>query len=157
MMRSEDEHWMQHAVALARYSATLDEVPVGSVVVLDQAIIGRGHNQPITSNDPSAHAEVMAIRDACIKMDNYRLPNATLYVTLEPCLMCVGTIVHARIKRVVFSAREPKAGAVCSRCAGFELEHLNHRVEWSEGICAGESATLLSEFFKAKRRLARSI
>lgn len=155
-MRSEDEHWMQHAIALARYSATLDEVPVGAVVVLDQAIIGRGHNQPITLNDPSAHAEVMAIRDACIEMDNYRLPNATLYVTLEPCLMCVGTIVHARIKRVVFSAREPKAGAVCSRCAGFELEHLNHRVEWSEGACAGESATLLSEFFKTKRRRARS-
>lgn len=156
-MRSEDEHWMQHAVALARYSATLDEVPVGAVVVLDQAIIGRGHNQPITLNDPSAHAEVMAIRDACIEMDNYRLPSATLYVTLEPCLMCVGTIVHARIKRVVFGAREPKAGAVCSRCAGFELEHLNHRVEWSEGICASESATLLSEFFKTKRRLARPI
>jgi tRNA(Arg) A34 adenosine deaminase TadA len=142
---------MREALQLAQQGAALGEVPVGAVLVQDGEIIGRGFNSPISLNDPSAHAEVQAIRDAAARLQNYRLLETTLYVTLEPCHMCAGLIVHARIARVVFAANEPRAGAVESQGCFFSQTFLNHRVEIKGGVLADDSAQMLKAFFKARR------
>lgn len=147
----QDEAFMRVAMGLAEQGAALGEVPVGAVLVQEGEIIGQGFNSPISLNDPSAHAEVQAIRDAATRLKNYRLPATTLYVTLEPCHMCAGLIVHARIARVVFAASEPRAGAVASQGSFFAQPFLNHRVEVSGGVLAQESAQMLKAFFKARR------
>lgn len=147
---------MNQALALASHAAELGEVPVGALVVLNGEVIGQGYNQPIASHDPSAHAEIMALRDAAKRVGNYRLPGADLYVTLEPCMMCAGAIVHARINRVIFGAHEPKAGAIVSRQQCFSLSHINHRPEVTAGVMAEQCAQQLSDFFKA-RRLAKRL
>lgn len=150
--RSQDIPFMREAMALAEQGAALGEVPVGAVLVLDGQVIGRGFNRPITSHDPSAHAEMVAIREAAAAAQNYRLPGSTLYVTLEPCSMCAGLIVHSRIQRVVFGATEPKSGVVVSRAAFFEQDFLNHRVLVEGGVLAEECSAMLSAFFKARRK-----
>ncbi|WP_322981079.1 tRNA adenosine(34) deaminase TadA [Pseudomonas sp. C11] len=149
--RSLDEPFMQAALALARQGAELGEVPVGAVLVQEGEIIGRGFNCPISRHDPSAHAEMVAIRAAAESVQNYRLPGSTLYVTLEPCSMCAGLIVHARIARVVFAASEPRAGMAVSQGRFFEQGFLNHRVMVEGGLLAEESGALLKAFFKARR------
>ncbi len=149
--RSLDEPFMRQALALAAEGAALGEVPVGAVLVQDGEIVGRGFNCPISGRDPSAHAEMMAIRAAATALSNYRLPGSTLYVTLEPCSMCAGLIVHARINRVVYGASEPKAGVVHSRGSFFEQGFLNHRVLVEGGVLAEDCSALLSAFFKARR------
>ncbi|WP_187671409.1 tRNA adenosine(34) deaminase TadA [Zestomonas carbonaria] len=149
--RSRDEHFMREALALAREGAELGEVPVGAVLVQDGQVVGRGFNCPISRRDPSAHAEMVAIRAAAAALDNYRLPGSTLYVTLEPCSMCAGLIVHSRIQRVVYGATEPKAGVAVSRGQFFEQAFLNHRVLVEGGVLAEECGAILSAFFKARR------
>ena len=146
-----DRYWMRRALALAARGEAQDEVPVGAVVVLDDAMAGEGWNQPIGRHDPTAHAEIMALRAAGARLCNYRLPQATLYVTLEPCLMCVGAIIHARIARLVYGAADPKGGAVSSLCRGFEIPGLNHRVEVSGGVMVDECGEILRRFFRARR------
>ena len=121
---------MRHALKLAKRAYDLDEVPVGAVLVKNSQVIGEGYNQPITSKDPTAHAEILAIRSASSQVGNYRLPGTTLYVTLEPCAMCVGAIVHSRIQRLVFGASEPKAGAVKTNGL-IDMDYLNHKVSWN--------------------------
>ncbi len=148
---STDAEFMARALALAEVAAGLGEVPVGAVLVVDDAIVGEGYNQPISSNDPTAHAEVVALRNAAGCAGNYRLPGSTLYVTLEPCTMCVGAIVHARVERLVFAAREPRAGVVCSQGSDLDRSFYNHRVAWQEGPLAAESAALLKAFFRERR------
>lgn len=150
-IEAQDALFMREALQLAQQGAALGEVPVGAVLVQDGEIIGRGFNSPISLNDPSAHAEVQAIRAAAAHLQNYRLPDTTLYVTLEPCHMCAGLIVHARIARVVFAASEPRAGAVESQGCFFSQSFLNHRVEIHGGVLAQESAQILKAFFKARR------
>ncbi|MDP1525313.1 MAG: tRNA adenosine(34) deaminase TadA [Rhodocyclaceae bacterium] len=147
-----DEDFMGIALDLAREAATLGEVPVGAVVVRDGEIVGRGCNQPIGRHDPTAHAEVMALRDAAQRLGNYRMPGCTLYVTLEPCAMCIGAIFHARIGRVVFGARDPKTGAAGSVIDLFDVEKLNHHAEVVGGVRAEECGALLSGFFAARRQ-----
>lgn len=147
----QDQYFMREALRLAERGAALGEVPVGAVLVQNGEVIGRGFNSPISLNDPSAHAEVQAIRAAATQLQNYRLPETTLYVTLEPCHMCAGLIVHARIARVVFAAHEPRAGAVASQGCFFAQAFLNHRVEISAGVLATESAQMLKDFFRARR------
>jgi tRNA(adenine34) deaminase len=148
-----DEHWMRQALTLAQQGAAAGEVPVGAVVVQDDAIIGSGWNQPITSADPTAHAEVVALRQAAQRQNNYRLPETTLYVTLEPCTMCVGAMIHARIRRLVFGATEPRSGAVCSHFRLLDAEGIyNHRVEWSQGVLAEECGLVLTRFFQSRRQ-----
>jgi len=138
-----DYCWMQRAMGLAHAAAQQDEVPVGAVLVLDEKIIGEGWNCPITTCDPTAHAEIIALREGAQALQNYRLVNSTLYVTLEPCTMCVGALVHARVKRVVFGAYDPKVGALTST--------FNHHVHYEGGLMAEECGDLLSAFFRQKR------
>jgi tRNA(adenine34) deaminase len=147
-----DEHWMQQALALAARAAAAGEVPVGAVLVANDGLIAGGWNQPIASHDPTAHAEVMCLRAAGQALGNYRLTDTVMYVTLEPCLMCVGAIVHARVYRLVFGAPDPKSGAVSSLCRGFEMPGLNHRVQASGGVLAEPCGALLREFFSNRRR-----
>lgn len=147
-----DEAFMRQALVLADTAAEQDEVPVGALVVLDGEIIGRGFNSPIMDNDASAHAEINALRDASIKLSNYRLPECTLYVTLEPCTMCIGAMIHARIGRLVFGAKEPRAGAVESQLLLLDQNFFNHHIEWCGGVLASESSDKLKQFFKAKRK-----
>lgn len=142
---------MALALDLARTAAGCDEVPVGALVVVDGAVVGRGYNQPIGRHDPSAHAEIMALRDAAATLCNYRLPGATLYVTLEPCVMCCGAIMHARVSRVVFGARDPKTGAAGSVVDLFAETRLNHHAEIVGGVLAADCGALLSGFFAARR------
>lgn len=142
---------MAAAIELARAAGAAGEVPVGAVVVLDGEIVGRGYNQPIGRADPTAHAEVMALRDAAARIGNYRIPGASLYVTLEPCVMCAGAIMHARIARVVFGARDPKTGAAGSVVDLFAEDRLNHHADIQGGIKAEECGALLSSFFAARR------
>lgn len=145
------EHFMQRALGLAEQGAQQGEVPVGAVVVLDDEIIGEGFNQPISTSDPTAHAEIVALRNAAKKIGNYRLVDATLFVTIEPCLMCAGSLVHARIKKVVFGASEPKAGAITSAHQVLDNAKLNHVVEYQGGVLADKCSQLISDFFKNKR------
>lgn len=143
---------MLEALSLAREAASCDEVPVGAIVVdAAGAIIGRGYNQPISRRDPTAHAEIVALRDAASRLGNYRLPGCTLYVTLEPCMMCAGAIMHARIAKVVFGARDPKTGACGSVVDLFAEHRLNHHAEVVGGVLAEECGALLSGFFAARR------
>ncbi|MGB6977105.1 MAG: tRNA adenosine(34) deaminase TadA [Gammaproteobacteria bacterium] len=148
------EHWLKQAIALARRAETLDEVPVGAVVVLDNKIIGEGWNQPISACDPTAHAEIIALRQAAKTVGNYRLINAILYVTLEPCVMCLGAIIHARIQRLVYGADDPKAGAIKSAFELLAANRFNHHLEWQNGICAAECGALLKNFFEIRRRVS---
>ena len=142
---------MRHALDLAVLAAQREEVPVGAVVVRDGELLGEGFNQVITAADPSAHAEIVALRDAAARVGNYRLTGAVLYVTLEPCTMCAGALVHARIAELVFAAREPRAGVVCSTCQLLDEPWYNHKVSWQEGVLATQSAALLQAFFRARR------
>jgi len=142
---------MQTALVLAGRAAASGEVPVGAVLVQGESLLAEGWNQPIAAHDPTAHAEVLALRAAGQSLGNYRLADTTLYVTLEPCLMCVGAIVHARIARLVFGAYDPKSGAVTSCMHGFEVPGLNHRVASTGGILADECGALLKQFFRDRR------
>lgn len=148
---NEDEYWMGLALLQAEQAQGCGEVPVGCVIVREGNLLASGHNSVIGSADASAHAEIMALRAAGREVGNYRLVDASLYVTLEPCMMCVGAMVHARIKRLVFAATEPKAGAVCSRCQALDFAHLNHHVEWQGGVLGQEAGALLTRFFKERR------
>jgi tRNA(adenine34) deaminase len=143
--------FMRAALDEARKGAGTGEVPVGAVVVLEGEIVGRGFNQPIGSRDPTAHAEIVAMRAAARALGNYRLVGSTLYVTIEPCLMCVGAMVHARVQTLVFGAPEPKAGAVVSTCRSHELPSLNHRIEVVGGVLEEDCRAVIQEFFKARR------
>ena len=148
---AEDEVWMSRALQLAGQAGAAGEVPVGAVVVFGGKEIGTGFNAPISGCDPTAHAEVRALRDAAARVGNYRLPGATLYVTLEPCTMCVGAIVHSRITRLVFGAAEPKAGAVVSARKTLDEPHLNWRVESVGGVLADQCSHVISDFFTRRR------
>jgi len=152
----DDQYWMARALELASQAASKDEVPVGAVVVLNGKEIGAGFNAPISGCDPTAHAEIRALRDAAARVGNYRLAGATLYVTLEPCTMCVGAIVHSRISRLVYGAAEPKAGAVESARRTLEEPHLNWRVEVTGGVMAEACGQAISEFFSRRRREIRA-
>ena len=146
-----DDDWMAEAIALATAAGARGEVPVGAVVVKEGAIIGRGGNAPIQSTDPTAHAEIAALRDAARAMGNYRLPGCDLYVTIEPCPMCAGAILHARISRVVYGAPDPKTGACGSVVDLFAEPRLNHHTRVTAGVRASECGGLLSRFFEARR------
>ena len=147
-----DEHWMRRALILADRAAEEGEVPVGAIVVRDEQLLGEGWNQTIGSADPTAHAEIMALRDAARMAGNYRLPGASLYVTLEPCTMCAGALVHARISELIFGAEEPRAGVICSRQHLLEADWYNHRVAWRGGVLAQASGDRLKSFFQARRQ-----
>jgi tRNA(adenine34) deaminase len=152
---SSDELFMQRALCLAQRAAEEDEVPVGALVVKDGEILGEGWNQPIRTHDPSAHAEMVALRAAAKRAGNYRLTGSTLYVTLEPCVMCAGAIVHARVQRLVFAALDPKAGAVSSVYDVLSKPRLNHTVACEGGLLEAEAGGLLREFFRARRQEGR--
>ena len=142
---------MRRALALADRAAEEGEVPVGAIVVRDGTLLGEGWNQVISTWDPSGHAEIVALRDAAAVVGNHRLPGTTLYVTLEPCTMCAGALVHARVERLVFGAKEPRAGVICSTCSLLEEPWFNHRVCWQGGVLAEESGARLQDFFQARR------
>lgn len=146
-----DEAWMRVALALAERAAGEGEVPVGAVLVRDGESLGQGWNRPILDHDPSAHAEIVALREAAARTKNYRLPGTTLYVTLEPCAMCAGAIIHARVARLVFAAWDPKAGAVTSVYDLIARPRLNHTVTWTGGVLESDSAQRLRDFFRARR------
>ena len=146
-----DQVWMHRALELAQTAEEAGEVPVGAVLVKDEVCIAEGWNCPIASSDPTAHAEIRAIRAGALALGNYRLVDTTLYVTLEPCAMCMGAIVHARIRRLVFGACDPKSGAVCSALSLAEMAFLNHRVEYVRGVLSDECAALLKNFFQQRR------
>ncbi|WP_370137888.1 tRNA adenosine(34) deaminase TadA [Alteromonas sp.] len=148
----EDIMWMRHALTLADKAESIGEVPVGACVVLNGELIGEGFNTPITDNDPSAHAELRAVKEAAAAVQNYRLINATLYVTLEPCSMCAGMLVHARVKRVVFGAKDAKTGAAGSVMNLLQHPALNHQLEVVSGVLADECANKLSDFFRKRRK-----
>ena len=145
------EQLMREALALAREGAAAGEVPIGAVVVRDGEVVGRGRNGPIGAHDPTAHAEIIALRQAAAHLGNYRLPGCTLYVTLEPCVMCVGALMHARVDRVVYGTTEPKAGAMESTQRAHEHPSLNHRINVISGVLAAECREVLQAFFKDKR------
>lgn len=146
-----DQMYMQEALGLAGQAAALGEVPVGAVVVFDGKVVGRGFNQPLRSHDPSAHAEICALREAGLTLKNYRLPGCTLFVTIEPCTMCLGAIIHARIDRLVFGATEPRYGAVVSGQRLLENGSYNHRLQVTEGVLATQCGDLMKLFFRQRR------
>jgi tRNA(adenine34) deaminase len=146
-----DEQYMREALRLAREGAGGEEVPVGAVVAMEGEILGRGWNSPAGHNDPTAHAEIVALREACARIGNYRLPGATIYCTLEPCIMCAGALVNARVARVVFGARDLRFGGVRSKFRLADSDLLNHSVEVTEGVLGVECVELLQEFFRARR------
>lgn len=152
-----DEYWMQHALALARRAAEQGEVPVGAVVVRDNQLLGEGWNQSIAHHDPTAHAEIMALRQAGLRAGNYRLVTATLYVTLEPCVMCAGAMIHSRITRLVFGARDEKTGAAGSLVDIIRHPGMNHQVQVTEGVLAESCAVLLSDFFRQRRQQKKAL
>lgn len=145
-----DIEYMEQALVLAQHAEEQGEVPVGAILVLDDEIIGQGWNQPISTNDPTAHAEIIALRQGAAKLNNYRLLNTTLYVTLEPCVMCIGAMLHARIKRLVFGTFDPKTGAVESVFNLLDTK-LNHQITYQGGILADKCGEVLSAFFKQRR------
>jgi tRNA(adenine34) deaminase len=147
----EDEYFMREALSLARSAECLGEVPVGAVVVQDGVIVGRGFNSPIGESDPTAHAEIAALRDAARRLENYRLPGCELFVTLEPCAMCAGAILHSRIARVVYGARDYKTGVHGSVVDLFAVERLNHHTTVVGGVLADECGQMLSSFFAGRR------
>ena len=142
---------MRYSIRLAARGEALGEVPVGAVIVSDNKILGEGWNRPISSHDPTAHAEIVALRQAATALQNYRLIGATLYVTLEPCTMCAGALIHARIARLVFGTTEPKAGAIVSKARILESDYLNHKMVYEGGFLAGECQHRLSRFFQWRR------
>lgn len=146
-----DQEWMRYAIRLAQRAEQQGEVPVGALVVYENRCLAEGWNQPIQNHDPTAHAEIQAIRTAGQALNNYRLIDCTLYVTLEPCVMCMGAIAHSRIKRLVFGAFDPKRGAVCNALELSDAPFLNHHIEWQGGILEADCSSLLTDFFKAKR------
>ncbi|MDH7943513.1 tRNA adenosine(34) deaminase TadA [Pseudohongiella sp. SYSU M77423] len=148
----EDHFWMEQALLLADQAAQVDEVPVGAVVVYQGAIIGHGFNQPRRSHDPTAHAEIMALREASRRLGNYRLPDCSLYVTIEPCTMCFGAIIHARIARLVYGAEEPRYGAVVSGQRLLAQGQYNHKLAVTAGVLAEPSAERMRRFFRERRR-----
>jgi tRNA(adenine34) deaminase len=152
-----DQYWMKQALNCAANAGDINEVPVGAVVVLDNKIIGRGWNKPISAHDPCAHAEIIALRDAAKNIENYRLMNATLYVTIEPCTMCAGAIIHSRIKHLVFGAVEPKSGAVGSAINILKQPYVNYDVSYEGGILADECSSIISAFFKRRRADIKAI
>ena len=156
-MTERDDYWMAKALVLARQAMAIGEVPVGAVLVRNEELIGEGSNQPISSNDPTAHAEIVAVRNAAQALGNYRLPETTLYVTIEPCTMCIGALVHARIERLVFGAFEPKAGAVCSRFHLLDGGDFNHTIAYQQGVLAEECAQLISDFFQLRRHQKKGL
>ena len=151
-MNARDQHWMHEALLQAGKARDAGEVPVGAVLVRDDQLIGEGYNCPITTNDPTAHAEIMALRDAARRCGNYRLPGSTLYVTIEPCTMCVGALVHARVARVVFGATEPKAGVLSSRAQLAASPWFNHRIVVEAGVLADKCRSLMQDFFQSRRQ-----
>lgn len=153
----QDAAFMQRALILAREGEQLGEVPVGAVLVREGEIIGEGFNAPISRHDPTAHAEVMALRDAAARVGNYRLDNTTLYVTLEPCTMCVGALVHARVARVVFAASEPKAGSLVSARRQLDSGYYNHVFRFQGGLLADEAGVMLSDFFRRRRAAQKAV
>lgn len=142
---------MRLAIAEARKAEAAGEVPIGAIVVLDGAVIGAGFNQPISASDPTAHAEIVAMRAAAARLGNYRLTGSALYVTVEPCLMCVGAMVHARVGTVVYGAAEPKAGAIASMTRAHELPGLNHRLQVQSGVLEEECREIVQAFFRSRR------
>lgn len=156
-MSTSDEAYMKTALALAERASEAGEVPIGAVVVYQGRIIGEGFNQTITTLDPSAHAEMVAIREAAKTIGNYRLVDCTLYVTIEPCSMCVGLLVHSRISRLVFGATEPKAGAVCSASRVQEQAHFNHQFTIDSGVLAAECSAIMSRFFRERRERKKAL
>jgi tRNA(adenine34) deaminase len=146
-----DEQFMRRALQLAEQAATVGEVPVGALVVANGEVIGEGYNQPISSCDPTGHAEIIAMRNAATALGNYRLSGCDLYVTIEPCTMCVGAMIHGRIGRIVFGAAEPRAGALESQLKLMDSSHFNHSIEWQGGVLAQECGAIISDFFRAKR------
>ncbi|TJY65258.1 tRNA adenosine(34) deaminase TadA [Sinimarinibacterium sp. CAU 1509] len=149
--QARDLYWMRHAMLLAHRAEAAGEVPVGAVVVRGDRVVGEGWNRPIGTHDPSAHAEIVALRAAAAADQNYRVLDTTLYVTLEPCVMCAGAIVHARVSRLVFGAYDPKAGAVSSVYDVIAAPRLNHRLLWRGGVLEDECAQLLRTFFRSRR------
>lgn len=150
-MTHDDRKWMHHAIQLAEEAGRKGEVPVGAVLVRDNTLIAEGHNCPISTQDPSAHAEIIAMRNAAAVIGNYRLIDTTLYVTLEPCLMCAGAMVHARIKRLVFGAHDTRTGVVVSTLPALDFPFLNHRIDYTGGIAASTCRMMLTDFFKTRR------
>lgn len=148
-----DTVWLRHAMELARNAQANGEVPVGAVLVMNNEIVGSGWNRPISTSDPTAHAEIIALREAAGRLNNYRLVNSTLYVTLEPCAMCAGAIVHARVQRLVFGAYDPRAGAVGSVFNIPQHAELNHRVNCEGGVLQEECGALLRDFFRERRAM----
>ena len=146
-----DEAWMRYAIRMAQRAEQQGEVPVGAIIVRKDNCIAEGWNQPIQNHDPSAHAEIMAIRKAGQYLQNYRLTDCTLYVTLEPCVMCMGALANARVQRIVFGAYDPKRGAVCHALQLADADFLNHTLLWQGGILESECAELLTDFFRARR------
>lgn len=146
-----DQHWIRYALNLAERAQEEGEVPVGAVIVRDDKLVSEGWNRPIAGNDPTAHAEIVALREAGLAESNYRLPGATLYVTLEPCVMCVGAIMHARIERVVYGADDPRAGAAGSAFSLLGSDQFNHSVHVESGVLAEECGAILRKFFRARR------
>jgi len=149
---SEDEKWMEVALAQAESGAAMNEVPVGAVLIKDGEIIASAFNSPISSCDPTAHAEIKVLRAGAEKIGNYRLVGCTLYVTIEPCSMCAGALIHGRIKRLVIGALEPKSGAVVSQMQLLDAPFFNHNVEYSLGVCEEECRSMMQTFFSKKRR-----
>ena len=147
-----DDDWMQQALELARMAEAKGEVPVGALIVSGNSVIGQGFNRPISASDPTAHAEIIALRDAATRLNNYRMPGTTLYVTLEPCMMCAGAMVHARIDRLVYGASDPKTGVIDSHQQVFQQQTVNHRIAVTSGIMAEECGAMLSTFFRKRRR-----
>lgn len=152
---AEDTQWMAYALQLAAQGEAIGEVPVGAVIVQDEKIIGEGFNQPISSHDPTAHAEIVALRQASAQVQNYRLVGSTIYVTLEPCTMCVGALIHARIARLVFGTTEPKAGAVISKSRLLDNNYFNHRIDYAGGALSDQCQHQLSQFFARRREEKR--
>jgi tRNA(adenine34) deaminase len=148
---SPHEVFMRQALDEARHAEAAGEVPIGAVAALDGRIVGRGFNRPISAVDPTAHAEILALREAAAALGNYRLTGLDLYVTLEPCLMCVGALVHARVRTVIFGAREPRTGALVSSTRALDVPTLNHRFEIVEGVLEEECRTLVQDFFRQRR------
>jgi tRNA(adenine34) deaminase len=147
----QDEAWMRHAIRLAQRAESLGEVPVGAVLVKDNQCLTEGWNSPIASFDATAHAEINALREAGKRIANYRLVDTTLYVTLEPCVMCMGAIAHARVERLVFGAYDPKRGAVCNALSLADADFLNHTVSWQGGVLEADCSELLKDFFRVRR------
>lgn len=156
MRRFEHEKFMRLALRQARRAETEGEVPVGAVVVYDGQVIARAHNRPVTLHDPTAHAEILTLRRAAKKLGNYRLSGCSLYVTIEPCAMCAGAIVHARVEQLIFGARDPKAGACGSALKVLNHRRLNHQVQVVRGVLAEETALIMSEFFRRRREQSKA-